>query len=182
MIETKIDDNKNKESQFEPAKVTSKYYASMDISLTYSQFFNHLFHMHSFNGLNFNIDTGWVLGESQNVLVGIALGGSVGTGGINGMYGLFPAIKVAGRVLEGRLIPYAKIGAGLEHLPFLFRNKQMNAYGVFVEGGLFVDIAKGYGMSLAHRYLFGRMQGLPLNVHNSSLMLGFSFYDFDLSW
>lgn len=177
----KIEDGNPK---FAPAKVNSPYYASFGVNLTYSNFFHSkFFNVHSFNSITFALDMGGVLGEQKNILLGFYLDGAAGGGRSNALYGGFSGIKIGGRLLEGRLIPFLKLGMSITHFPFEIQNRQFNTYGLDAEIGAFIDIGQGYGINLSYRYGYNNAYQLKLkNIHTSILMLGFRYYDFSLDW
>ena len=171
-------------SKFTPAEPTSPYYASFGVNLTYANFFHpKFFNIHSFSSLTFTLDMGGILGEQNNILLGFYLDGSAGIRKNNALYAGFSGIKIAGRLLNGRAIPFLKLGANLAHFPLEIQKQQFNIYGLDIEIGAFFDISKGYGINLSYRYGYSKIHRLKLdNVHTSIVMLGFAYYDFSLDW
>ncbi|MCE3049121.1 hypothetical protein [Helicobacter kayseriensis] len=173
-------------SKFLPAQVNSPYYASFGVHFSYANFTHpQLFNVHSLNSLIFTLDMGWLLNEEKgyDTLIGLYLDGAAGGGKSNALYGLFGGVKIGGRLWDGRVIPFLKLGMKLTHFPFEYQNRQFNTYGLDAEVGAFFDVGQGYGINLSYRYGYNYAYQLKLNnIHTSVVMLGFSFYDFSLGW
>ncbi|WP_027327396.1 hypothetical protein [Helicobacter pametensis] len=181
----KIEEQTPKEiNRFHPAIVSSPYYASFGVHLTYANFWRYpLFDTRSLNSLAFTLDMGWLLGEDHTTLIGFYLDGAAGGGKSNALYALSTGVKVGGRLWEGRVIPFIKLGMSLKHFPFEYQGYQFNTYGLDAAFGLFFDVAKGYGINLSYNYGYQYAYKLRLDkIHTSTIMLGFSFYDFSLDW
>lgn len=173
-------------SQFLPAQISSPYYASFSVNFTYANFTHPTyFNTNSFNSLIFTLDLGWLLSTAKesDTLIGLYLDGGAGGGKSNALYALFSGIKIGGRLWDGRIIPFLKIGMSLMHFPFEFQNQQFNTYGLDAELGAFFDVGKGMGINLSYRYGYNYAYKLNLNnIHTSVVMLGFAYYDFNLDW
>lgn len=168
---------------YSSALMKNAYYASFSFNLTYAHFYHkRYFDTTSFNSLAFTFDMGELFQEDQ-IFVGFYLDGAAGRGKSDALYALFSGLKVGGKLLNGKIIPYFKVGLNLMHFPFEYKNNQFNAYGLDSEIGIFFDIKNGYGIGLSYRHTFDRAYKLRLNdIHTSIVMLGFTYYDFNLEW
>lgn len=173
-------------SPLSPAQISSPYYASFGVNLTYANFTHPAyFNTNSLNSLIFTLDLGWLLSAAKesDTLIGLYLDGGAGGGKSNALYALFSGIKIGGRLWDGRVISFFKIGMSLMHFPFEFKNQQFNTYGLDTELGVFFDVGKGMGINLSYRYGYNYAYKLNLNnIHTSVVMLGFAYYDFSLDW
>lgn len=176
-------DQDQKALNFTPSLIQDSYYASFGFNLTYAHFYHRrYFDTISFNSLSVAFDMGKLFQKDQ-VFVAFYLDGAAGRGKSDALYALFSGLKVGGKLLDGKITPYFKVGLNLMHFPFEYKEQQFNAYGLDSEVGVFFDIKNGYGIGLSYRHTFDRAYKLRLNdIHTSIVMLGFAYYDFDLEW
>lgn len=175
--------DQDKDLNIVPSVAQDPFYASFGFSLTYAHFYRrNYFDTTSFNSLSVAFDIGALVTNHQ-VLVGFYLDGVAGRGKSDALYALFSGLKVGGKLLDGKIVPYFKLGVNLMHFPFEYKQNQFNAYGLDSEIGIFFDIKKGYGIGLSYRHTFNRAHRLPLDsIHTSIAMIGFTYYDFNLDW
>lgn len=95
------------------------------------------------SGAFFALDIGWNL-ANDTLLAGFALDGTAGN-----LYALNLNIKLAAKVFDGRLISGVSLGYGLLH--HYVGETQYNLHGANATAGVFVDIARGFGLEIAYR-------------------------------
>lgn len=170
-------------STLSPAEVKSDYYASLRVAPILSQFYSANRQRNTSLSFNFGVDTGWIYGEKKDILFGLFLDGSTAVRDKRALYSLGMGVSLGGRLWDGRVIPQVRLGYLLAHLPINV-SKQYNVQGGLAEFNMFFDIAKGYGMFVAYRHGFAMevLKASAPRFNVSAVMIGFNFYDFDLSW
>lgn len=133
--------------------------------------------------VSFELKRGLMLLESRSLLLNAWLEGRAGNTNKNGLYGISTGGQLGYRFLNGRVI--ALVGGGFEMntLPIYAESKeQYNLYGGIARAELFIDIARGYGLSVGYVHGFNeRSKKLPTQIFSTDcIMISFSFYDFSI--
>ena len=136
----------------------------------------------------FGLKRGLMLGENKNWLLNMWLDGSAGKENRNGLYGFSLGGQAGYRFFNGRVI--AHLGGGVELMnlampsPTSDPKDQYNIYGGLINAEFFIDVAKGFGLSVGYRRGF-RYQSGKTAINNmrfsvDTFIVSFSYYDFSI--
>lgn len=130
-------------------------------------------------GVLFGLKRGMVFKEKY--LLSLYIDGTAGREHKNGLFSLALGAQGGFRLFGGRLLTLIGGGFGVSNLATSL-SEQYNIYGYHAKLELFIDIAKGYGLSIGYMYGFNyeSKPTLPKRFDTSSIMLAFSFYDFNI--
>lgn len=135
----------------------------------------------------FGLKRGLTLDKQRKVLLNAWLDGSAGKENRNGLYGFSLGGQIGYRLFNGRIITH--LGGGFELLnlavPEISTQKnQYSIYGGLVNAEIFLDIAKGYGLSVGYRrgfrYQSGKSELSNKRFNNDVFIVSFSYYSFSI--
>ncbi len=174
---------------FSPASVGSKRgFASLHIGGTYAITQNTSRDYKSERGaVIFGIKRGLALGQQRKMLLNAWLDGSAGKENRNGLYGFSLGGQVGYRLFNGRIIAHLGGGFELQNLAIPEISTQRNQYSIYgglVNAEIFLDIAKGYGLSVGYRrgfrYQSGKSELNHMRFNNDVFIVSFSYYAFSI--
>ncbi|RAX57136.1 hypothetical protein CCZ01_07270 [Helicobacter monodelphidis] len=131
----------------------------------------------------FAVKRGLAVGDSQNLLLFFYLDGSAGANHRKGLYSVSGGIGSGYRLWNGRIIPSISVGyEGMNIAIPYFTTEQYNLYSVVGNGGIFIDIAHGFGLELGYRRAFNQIGKNieQVKFYNDRFTISFAFYDFTL--
>lgn len=180
-------------SVFQPSEVEGNVYGTFRIGYAYqyqngSKITNtqtsHTFDSkQQLNSVYFGIERGWIGLKNKMLMVGGYLDGAAGQ-----TFFLSVGARVSARLLNGWLIPHASFGYQIQHLSFPADTAQYNIHGGVGTVGLFVNVAKGFGVDFSLRagtpfYLVKAADAKKFNhpvINHVGFMISFTFYDFSI--
>lgn len=135
----------------------------------------------------FGLKRGLTLDKQRKVLLNAWLDGSAGKENRNGLYEFSLGGQIGYRLFNGRIITH--LGGGFELLnlavPEISTQKnQYSIYGGLVNAEFFLDVAKGYGLSVGYRrgfqYQSGKSELSNKRFNNDVFIVSFSYYSFSI--
>lgn len=130
----------------------------------------------------FGLKRGFALGDSRSFLLNVYIDGAAGRENKNGFYAFSVGGQVGYRFFSGRVIGLLGGGFEMSNLAMPQTTEQYNIYGGLVKAEIFIDIARGYGVSVGYTQGFDYKSKKLLGERfdTSSIMLTLSYYDFSI--
>ncbi|WP_291027482.1 hypothetical protein [Helicobacter sp.] len=130
----------------------------------------------------FGLKRGLMFGDSQRLLLNAWIDGRAGQENKNGLFAFSLGAQGGVRLFGGRVIGLLGGGFEMSNLATPEEKEQYNIYGGLAKAEIFIDIARGYGLSVGYTrgFNYKSKKLLGERFDTSSLMLTLSYYDFSI--
>lgn len=173
---------------FTPAPVSSNTFGSLNIGWLHSTITgaqrNEVLqdYKSARNAMLFGLKRGFILTEGKTLLLNAWIDGSAGSENKNGLYNFSVGGQIGYRFFDGRVIAFVGGGFEMSNLATPEPKEQYNIYGGIARAEVFIDIAKGYGLSVGYQRGFNEKSKKLLGERfdTQSFFVSVSYYDFSI--